>query len=444
VGSTVSGTQQEVAAGALGAAAAASSLRVPGRLALAAALIGNTLEWYDFAVYGFLATTIAKLFFPARDPTVSFLLAVATFGVGFVMRPLGAVFFGSMADRRGRKVALSNTILLMALGSALIAAAPTYEACGGWAPGLVALARLIQGLSAGGETGSVTALLLEYAPPRRRGFFTSLQQATVAASLLLGSLLGAFISHALSQEAFEAWGWRVPFLLGAVIGPVGLYIRRRAPEPDEFLGRVGAQSTRTAAPLTEAVSQHGRSILLGFGIALLWTVCTYFFLVYMPSYAIRELRFSQPQALAANAVALTVLTALVPAFGLLSDRIGSRPLLMLFAAALFGVTYPGLWALAARPTFAALTLTQIAFAVLIAGYTGAAPRAIAELYPPHVRSSAISIAYNFPVTVFGGFAPFIATALIARTGDALSPAYYVMAAAALSLLAAAGARSRRG
>jgi MHS family proline/betaine transporter-like MFS transporter len=414
----------------LGLSAPVSAVAATGsRRAIVAATIGNLLETYDFAVYGFFAIIISRLFFPAGDETVSLLLTVATFGVGFFMRPVGAVVLGTLADRRGRKFALSVTILMMAVGTALIGLAPTYASIGVWAPAIIVLARLIQGFSAGGEIGTATAFLVEHAPPERRGFFASWQQASQAGALLLGSLVGAAMTGLLSPADLESWGWRVPFLLGLLIGPVGFYIRKHTQEAEEFQRAV---HDRPSSSLAAVLRLHGRSIFTGFGITITWTVCTYFFLIYMPTYAVRQLQIPQSTALLANGIGLLVLLVLAPAFGALSDRIGRRPLLLGAAAAIIILTYPLLALLSAAPSPLALTLFQIAFAILIAAFTGAAPAAMAEICPPQVRSTGVSIAYNFAVTIFGGFAPFIATWLIAKTGYALAPAWYVTAATALS------------
>ena len=413
------------------------------RRTILAAVIGNTLEWFDFAVYGFFALTISRLFFPTGDETSSLLLTVATFGVGFVMRPIGAVVLGALGDSRGRKAALSTTILLMALGTAMIGFAPTYADAGLWAPAWIVLARLIQGFSAGGEVGGATAFLVEHAPKGRRGYFASWQQASQAGALLLGSVFGATLTDVLTPEQLEAWGWRVPFLFGLIIGPVGWYIRTRTQESESFVqARAAARSQHSqASPLRRALGSYRKEIIAGFGVTIVWTVCTYFFLVYMPTYAVRTLKLPQSVSLWANGAGRMVLVVLAPFFGALSDRIGRRPLLIGFATAILVLAYPALWLLTAVPNPSTLTIVLLVFAVLIAGFTGPAPAAMAELYPPEVRSTGLSIAYNFAVTIFGGFAPFIATALIARTGNPLAPAWYVVFAAAASLVALLAAGS---
>ena len=402
------------------------------RRAMIAAVIGNTLEWYDFVVYAFLAGTIAKLFFPAGNETASLLITLATFGVGFVMRPVGAIVLGSLADRAGRKTALMLTILLMGLGTAMIALAPTYAAIGWAAPVLIVAARLIQGFSAGGELGSATAFMIENAAPGRRGFGASCQQASQAATLVIGSLLGAAVTGLMPVTDLEAWGWRLPFLLGLLIVPVGLFMRSQIEESAEFTGLGGA---RERNPLKRVFASQSRQLVSGLGLVIVWTVCTYFFLIYMPTYATRQLGLAQSASLLANSAGLGIVMVLAPVFGDLSDRTGRKPLLVGAAAGIAILAYPLIFVLAKFPAVGTLIGVQATMAVLIAAFTGPAPAALGELYPTQLRSTGMSLAYNGAVTVFGGFAPFIATWLIAATGNALAPAYYVVAAALASLIA---------
>ncbi len=416
---------------------ASTSGMLSGRRAVIAAVAGNTLEWYDFAVYGFFALTLAKLFFPAGDATTSLLLTVATFGVGFIMRPVGALVLGTLADRRGRKLALSLTILLMALGTAMIGFAPTYATAGAWAPAIIVLARLIQGFSAGGEIGGATAFLVEHAPPERRGLYASWQQASQAGALLLGSLTGALLTGLLPQADLEAWGWRIPFLIGLLIAPVGLYIRFRVSETDAFKAILRERAARPEAafsPLRETLGQHRTAVLAGFGITIAWTVCTYFFLVTMPTYAVRQLGVPQSASLLANSIGLVLIVVLAPIFGGWSDKVGRRPIMLVAAFGLLVSCWPLLFWLSTHPGVVNLILAQIVISVLIAAFSGPAPAAMAELYPPAMRSTGLSIAYNLAVTIFGGFAPFITTWLILQTGSSLAPAWYVMLAAAISLI----------
>src|ERR1700760_725661 len=245
--------------------------------AVVAAVIGNALEWYDFTVFGFLTVVIAQLFFPAGNDYASLLLATATFGVAFVMRPIGGIVLGLYADRAGRKAALSLVIALMTLGILLLAIAPPYSAIGIGAPLMIVVGRSLQGFSAGGEFGSSTALLIEAAPFSKRGFYGSWQMASQAAALLLGAIVGAAISRGLSPEALDAWGWRVPFIFGLVIGPIGLYIRRNMADTEAFLH---AQKTARRATLGEVFSTHSREVLCGLGSVIALTVTVYVLIAY--------------------------------------------------------------------------------------------------------------------------------------------------------------------
>lgn len=250
--------------------------------AVIAASIGNALEWFDFVVYGFFAITIARLFFPAADEGTSLLVALATFGVTYFMRPLGAIVLGDYADRHGRKAAFSLSIVLMTLGTGIIALAPTYAAIGLWAPILIVLARCIQGFSAGGEFGAATAFLAEQ-HPERRGFFASWQFASQGLTTVLATAFGAVLAGALSVEQLDSWGWRIPFLFGLLIGPVGYYLRSHVEETAEF------RSTHVRrAPLREAFLEGKKRLLISFGAVVLCTVAMYTIL-FLPTYAVRQL-----------------------------------------------------------------------------------------------------------------------------------------------------------
>ena len=414
---------------------------------IAAATVGCMLEWYDFAVYGYFAVVISKLFFPVESEWVSLLLTVATFGVGFAMRPVGALVLGTLADTKGRRVALSWTIVAMVVGTAIIAFTPTYQSIGIWAPVLMVLARLIQGFSAGGEMGTATSFLVEHAPSRRRFLFASFQQLTQLLALLLGSLIGAAITSWLSPAEVEAWGWRVPFIVGLLIGPVGWYIRKHTEEPPAFAEamrerrKLDKAGIATAHPSPwSAIRTYPRESLAGFCITVLWTVCTYFFLIYVPTYAVKHLQLPQASALMSNAISLLVAAILLPVFASMADRIGAQRILQASSILILIAAYPAMLVLSLSPTVGTLIAVQAGFAVLIAAYTGPAGGALATLFPADIRATGISIAYNFAVTIFGGFAPFIATWLIGTTGNLLSPAWYAVVAA---LIAAVGARQLR-
>lgn len=401
---------------------------------IAAAIIGNMLELYDFVVYGFFATALAKAFFPTGDDVTSLLFAVATFGVGFVMRPLGAVVIGSYIDRAGRKAGLTLTILLMGLSTAMIGLCPTYAQIGLAAPLIVVAARLLQGFSLGGEVSGVIAYLVEQAPAKRRGFYGSWQQSGQALAGILASFTGFLLGTMLSTEANSAWGWRVPFLIGLLIVPVGLYLRAKLTETPAFAAEL-ARGTQAKAPLAETFRLHSRNVLAGLGAIVIGTAAVYVFFIYMPTYAIRELKIPAATALLANGIGYMVMLVLSPITGAWSDKVGFKPL-VIFATISIGVaTLPLLAWVHAAPSLGRLIAVQFVLAILLSFFTGPMPAMLAKLFPTRVRSTGVAVAYNLSVTIFGGFAPFIATWLIARTGNVFAPGYYVVAAAVISLVA---------
>ncbi|SDV48067.1 MFS transporter [Chitinasiproducens palmae] len=412
------------------AAAAADSIS-PGtrRHAVVATLIGNALEWFDFTVYSFFAVVIARKFFPSGSELTSLLLAVATFGVGFFMRPVGGIVLGIYGDKAGRKAALSLTVLLMALGTAMIGLAPTYETIGLGAPMIIVVARLLQGFSAGGEMGGATAFLTEYAPAGKRTFYSSWIQASIGLAVVLGALTGSIVTNMLSPAALDSWGWRVPFLLGIVIGPIGFYIRNRVDETPAF-----KQAEKVKSPLAEIARRYPRQTFASFAMVILWTVCTYVLLFYTPTYAVKVLKMSASDGFAAGIVGGAALTICSPIIGALADRLGRKVFLSGAAIVIFATAYPMFAYINAHPSGGALMLFQLYFGVLIAAYTGPILAAFATLFPSNVLSTGLSVAYNLAVTLFGGFAPFFMTWLIASTGNTLAPSFYLMFAAAVSFL----------
>lgn len=397
-----------------------------GRRAVIAAVIGNVLEWYDFAVYAYLAGTIARRFFPSSDETSALLSAFAAFGVGFVVRPLGGILIGRLGDVKGRKTALILTIVLMAAGTVGIGLIPDYHAIGVLAPLLLVVCRLLQGFSAGGEWGGSTAFIVEWAPAQRRGFVGSFQQSSVAGGLLVGSAIAALCSTLLTVEQMDAWGWRVPFLLGGLLLPVGLYMRRNVEETPAF------RAARSQAP---AASAAGWMLAAkAFGFTILWTVSYYIVLSYLPTFTQKYAGLSRSAALWSNTVGLLVLVLAVPVMGHVSDRIGRKPLLLACCAGFALLSYPAFVLMAGASAFATVLLVQIGFALLISAFSGPGPAAIAEIFPTASRSTWMSAGYSLAVAIFGGFAPYIATWLIATSGSPLSPTWYLIAAAVVSTL----------
>jgi MHS family proline/betaine transporter-like MFS transporter len=397
------------------------------RKAVFAAAIGNVLEWYDFGVYVFFAGTIGGNFFPPGNPTSALLSSFGVFGVGFLMRPLGGIIIGRFGDTHGRKAALMLTIMSMAFGTVMVGVLPVYASIGMLAPVLLVVARLIQGFSAGGEWGGSTAFMVEWAPADRRGWYGSFQQASIAASLVLASGTGALFTTIFSADALAAWGWRIPFLLGIALALVGLYLRRNVEETPAY--RAAAE---TQSPLA---GESGFWLALrAFGFTIHWTVAFYILLSYMPTFTRLHASVSAGEALWSNTIGVLVLMVLIPLFGTLSDRVGRRPLLLASCAFFVLLPLPLFSVILRQPGFATLVLIQIVFAAAISLFSGAGPAAIAEMFRTIGRSTWMTPAYALAVAIFGGFAPFIATWLIAATGSPLSPAYYVIAAAVVSLV----------
>ncbi|WP_354681845.1 MFS transporter [Cupriavidus necator] len=400
------------------------------RRAITATILGNGFEWFDFMVYGFFAITIGQLFFPTGNDLTSLLLSVATFGVGFVVRPIGGVLIGMYSDRVGRKAALSLTILLMAGGTALIGLAPTYEQIGIAAPILIIFARLMQGFSAGGEMGSATAFLTEHAPANRKGYYASWIQSSIGFAVVLGAAAGTILTLWLTPEEVKAWGWRIPFLLGILIGPIGFYIRSNVDETPAFL----ATKEKVKKPFSEVMKNYPRETFTTFSMVILWTVCIYVLLFYMPTYAVKTLKMPQSMSFIAGVIGGLIITVLSPFVGAWSDRIGRRKILAFSSGGILLLAYPMFALVVSSPTQTSLILFQAIFGVLIAGYTGPILAAFSEIFPTRVLSTGLSVAYNVAVMTFGGFASLILTWLIATTGSAMAPAIYVITAAAISFL----------
>jgi MHS family proline/betaine transporter-like MFS transporter len=392
---------------------------------VAAASIGNALEWFDYIIYGYFAAHIAKQFFPLRSDVESLLVAFATFGITFLVRPVGAVVLGVFADRHGRKAALVLAISLMMLGTAIIAVTPGYAAIGLWAPAAIVVARLVQGISAGGEFGSATAFLAEQ-DPARRGYFASWQFASQGLTTVLAAATGTVLAGALTAQQMGQWGWRVPFFFGLLIGPIAYYLRREVDETSEFRALADRGS-----PLRD-LSQAKQKLLVSLGAVVLCTVAMYTTL-FMPSFAMRQLGLPQANSFLATLLAGAVQIALVPLFGAISDRCGRLSVMVPAAIAMLLVSYPIFAWMAAVPTLQTLLLAQIAIGVIGAAYMGPLPALMSELFPARMRTTGLAVSYSLSVAIFGGFAPFANVWLIQATGSNIAPGFYLLGAAAISL-----------
>lgn len=408
-----------------------------------AAVIGNALEWYDFLVFAFMTPIVAKLFFPSNpdnpnDNINQILLTTAVFGVGFFMRPVGGIVLGMYGDRKGRKAAMVAVTGLMAVAIAVITLAPTYAAVGILAPILILLVRLLQGFAAGGEFGTSTALLIELAPPGKRGFYGSWQMTGQMASLLLGALVGTLVTDIFSEEELMAWAWRIPFAFGLLIVPVAIYIRRNVEEPETFKRLLAAKAAGTVKEmgLMEMLRTHARETLTGMGLVVTATVSIYITFTYLVTYSTVTLKLPLHETFLVQMAGAAMMMVLMPFMGALSDRIGRRPLLIASLLGYLVVLYPLYSWLVADPSIGKLLTVQVVVCLFVSAFFGVFSTVMAEIFPANVRSIGMSMAYNIAVMVFGGFAQFIVTWLIRTTGSAMSPAYYVMFGVVLGLIAA--------
>ncbi|TCR20443.1 MFS transporter [Streptomyces sp. BK205] len=371
---------------------------------LFAASVGNAVEWYDWYAYTFLATYIATAVFPkgADNSLVPLLSTFAVFAVGFFMRPVGGLLMGAIADRHGRRAALTVTILLMGGSSLLVGLTPTYAAVGVLSPVVLVLARLLQGLSVGGEFAASTTFLVESAGPGRRGLFSSFQYVSTTAGQLLASGIATVLVDTLSEGRMDDWGWRVPFVLGAALSLVGFWIRQGAQET-----RSEEQRSAPRPALLEALRRHPRESLLICGITMGGTIAYYTWTSYLPTYAELNAGVAKSDALLAGTISLAFFGLLQPLGGLLSDRFGRRPLLLFFGVGFALLSVPLLHAL--RDSFAVLLLVQCAGMVLLTGFTSISAAVNAEVFPPRVRAAGIGFPYSLTVALFGGTAPYVGT-----------------------------------
>ncbi len=397
------------------------------------AVIGNTLEWYDFLVYGFLATTIAKLFFPEKNELTSLLLALGTFGVGFLMRPVGGILIGYYADKHGRKAALLLIIAMMTVAVAMIAFAPTAASIGVAAPILIVIARMLQGFSAGGEYASSTAFVVEAAPADRKGLYGSWQFFGQCLAVLCGSAIAAAVNHFMTVETLESWGWRLPFIFGLLICPVGLWIRSHLDENEEYVTSKAAAKNSTAT-IRHTVSSSIKEILLSMGLTISATAAFYVVLVNTPTFAHTKLGLKMGDVLFIQALAVTIMMIVIPLAGLVSDRVGRKPVLMTGLLILLFAVLPLYHFVIAEPSLGRLFLMQAVLCTGIAIMFGPSPAAISEQFHVLGRTTSMSIAYNMAVMLFGGFAPFIVTWLIS-VFDRTAPAYYLMFGVLIGMLA---------
>jgi MFS transporter, MHS family, proline/betaine transporter len=406
------------------------------RKAIVAACIGSALEWYDVFIYLYFSLTIAKLFFPVDDPTVSLLLAVGAFGLSYLAKPFGALFFGSYADRVSRKQALTLTLSLMALGIALITFAPSYSAIGVPATIIVLLGRLIQGFSSGGEYSAATAFLVERAPDNLRGYYSSFNISAIGLTSVIGGLVGLSVNNLLTSAQVAEWGWRLPFALGLLIIPASIYLRRSIPEVP------GHAPRREARPLTEVVARHKMLCVLCFGGFAVITITNYSLAFYLPTYAMKDLGLTANVAFLATMVYGGLQCVLSPVFGYLSDRWGRPQLLTASSLGLAVASVPCFLLLVKDPSLGTLLASEVILGLFATAYQASMPAYLCDLFPKEVRTTGVAVVHDLTATALGGFTPFFITLMIRETGSKLVPGVYVFAAALLAYVAVRALKRR--
>jgi MHS family alpha-ketoglutarate permease-like MFS transporter len=393
---------------AVGPRSPAVSMTAKQRRAVIAGAVGNTVEWVDWAVYSAFAPIFASQFFPKGDKTADLLATLAVFAVGFLMRPIGAAVLGGYADRRGRKAGMTLTISMMAGAALLVAVCPPYSAIGLVAPAVLLLARLLQGFSAGGEFGTSSAFLIESAAPSRRAFIGSWQQVSVGAGTLIASLLGTLLTSTLSDGALTTWGWRTAFAVGGLLGLVGLWLRAAVEETDAFT-EVAERRAGDArpTPVKDMLVNHPRAALRVAGITIAGTLLYYIWVSYMPGYAHAAEGVPLNQAFLANTLAIAAFLVMLPFGGMLSDRFGRKPTMLVFAVGFLLLSWPSFQLIGGG--FWSLLLVELAGVVFMVGYSANCAVVMAEQFPAEVRTTGIGLPYALAVAIFGGTAPYVTT-----------------------------------
>ncbi len=398
-----------------------------------ACFIGNFVEWFDYAAYGYLAAVIAVVFFPAADLTVGLMAAYAVFALSFVVRPVGGIFWGYIGDKFGRRPALSWSILIMTMSTFVIALLPSYESIGYLAPIALLLLRMIQGFSASGEYAGASTFLAEYAPPTKRGFYTSLVPASTACGLFAGSLMVAGMYAFMSMDDLHSWGWRIPFLLAAPLGLIGRYIRLRLEETPDF-EKIQESHSEKNTPIMELFRHHRRAMVIAFTVSCLNAVGFYMILSYMPTYLSSEMGMSKVESFISTTLSLVTYIGFIFFIGKISDKIGRKRMLIIASVIFIVATIPLFLGLQGA-SFWTIVAIQIAFGFMLAMNDGNLPALLSELFPTDVRYSGFAFTFNSAQSLLGGTAPLIAIWLMQVTHSQLAPAWFLMSAALIALIA---------
>ncbi|MCX7088795.1 MAG: MFS transporter [Methylococcales bacterium] len=408
---------------------------------IASTMVGNGLEWYDYALYGTFTALISKHFFPPGDDAVALIATFGIFAIGFLMRPLGAMFFGRIGDKFGRKNALALSILLMAFPTACIGLLPTYHSIGIWAPIMLTLIRLVQGIAVGGEFGGSIVYLVEHATPNNRNFIGSLSMLSMLIGLLSGAMIATVLAEFMPADAFDSYGWRIPFILGFFIGIVGLYIRSKLDESPAFLEAQDAGHI-SESPIKDALQHNYKEILLGIGAYLAVTIPFYIQTVFMPSFMVKFLNFSTADALLLFTISLITMMVVAPVSAIFADKKDRELLLklILLAYGIFAIPYV---MLLDYKTFTFALCSQIAFSAILGAYIAPIPTMVVELFPTRTRYTGMSLACNLAAAIFGGTAPILVTKMLTMTGSHLPIAYYIIFAAIVSFVCISLIKIRR-
>jgi len=408
------------------------------RRAVGAMALGNAMEWFDFGVYSYIAITLGQVFFPLNSPSAQLIAAFGTFAAAFLVRPLGGMVFGPLGDRIGRQRVLARTMIMMACGTFAIGLIPSYASIGIAAPVLLLVARLIQGFSTGGEYGGAATFIAEFSTDKHRGFMGSFLEFGTLIGYVLGAGMVASLTALLSPEALLDWGWRIPFLIAGPLGLIGLYIRVKLEETPAFKREVelleAKKEARPKLTIHTLFTQHLRPFLLCIGLVLIFNVTDYMLLSYLPSYLSATLHFDATHSLVLVLIVMVLMMPMTLAFGRLSDVIGRKPVMLSGCIGLIVLSMPA-FMLIQTGAIAQVFSGLLMLGVLLACFTGVMPSALPALFPTAIRYSALAIGFNISVSLFGGTTPLVAAWLVEHTQDLMTPAYYLMGAAVIGVVA---------
>ncbi|MFD7924058.1 MFS transporter [Streptomyces sp. NPDC059740] len=412
------------------------------RQAVKAAALGNAMEWFDFGLYGYLAVTLGKVFFPSSSPTAQTLASLGAFAAAFVLRPIGGFVFGPLGDRIGRRKILAFTMVMMAAGTCAIGLIPSYAAIGMWAPVLLLALRVLQGFSTGGEYGGAATFIAEYAPDKKRGFFGSFLEFGTLAGYVAASGLVTVLSTTLSDASMLSWGWRIPFLVAGPLGLVGMYMRLKLEDTPAFrkleqdVASENGGNARPSVPLTRLITSQWRALLLCLVLVAAYDIADYMLLSYLPTYLTDELHYGTTDGLVVLVVVMIVLMCLVHPVGKLSDRVGRRPVLMTGMVGFVVLSVPSFLLIRQGSTVAVYAGVMI-LGLCLVSFLAAMSAALPALFPTDVRYGSLAIGFNVAGSLFGGTTPLVAASLVSSTGNNLMPGVYMTVAAAVGIVAVA-------